>query len=171
MKKSILLFGLAFNLSCFAQNGQGYQNPIIPGFHPDPSICRVADDYYLVNSSFQYFPGVPLFHSRDLVNWEQIGHCLTRPSQLPLHSSSAWGGIYAPTIRYNDGTFYMITTNVSDKGNFIVHTTDPHGEWSEPVWLKQGGIDPSLYFEDGKCYLVSNPDAGTSTRKTAGTTC
>ena len=160
MKKSILLFGLAFNLSCFAQNVQGYQYPFIPGFHPDPSICRVADDYYLVNSSFQYFPGVPLFHSRDLVNWEQIGHCLTRPSQLPLHSSSAWGGIYAPTIRYNDGTFYMITTNVSDKGNFIVHTTDPHGEWSEPVWLKQGGIDPSLYFEDGKCYLVSNPDAG-----------
>ena len=72
MKKSILLFGLAFNLSCFAQNGQGYQNPIIPGFHPDPSICRVADDYYLVNSSFQYFPGVPLFHSRDLVNWEPL---------------------------------------------------------------------------------------------------
>lgn len=103
MKKCILLFGLVFHLSCFAQNGQGYQNPIIPGFHPDPSICRVADDYYLVNSSFQYFPGVPLFHSRDLVNWEQIGHCLTRPSQLPLHSSSAWGGIYAPTIRYNDG--------------------------------------------------------------------
>ena len=101
-----------------------------------------------------------MFHSKDLINWEQIGHCLTRPSQLPLHDAGPWGGIYAPTIRYNSGTFYMITTNVSDKGNFLVHTTDPRGEWSEPVWLKQGGIDPSLYFEDGKCYLVSNPGVG-----------
>lgn len=159
MKKMMLSLGLAaLSLSCFSQNQQGYRNPVIPGFHPDPSVCRVGDDFYLVNSSFQYFPGVPLFHSKDLVNWEQIGHCLTRPSQLPLHSASAWDGIYAPTIRYHEGTFYMITTNLSDKGNFLVHTTDPRGEWSEPVWLKQGGIDPSLYFEDGKCYLVSNPD-------------
>ena len=122
-----------------------------------PTRVSVAQEmtFYLVNSSFQYFPGVPLFHSKDLINWEQIGHCLTRPSQLPLHDAGPWGGIYAPTIRYNSGTFYMITTNVSDKGNFLVHTTDPRGEWSEPVWLKQGGIDPSLYFEDGKCYLVT----------------
>ena len=160
MRKMMLLLGLALTLSCFSQNRQGYQNPVIPGFHPDPSVCRAGDDFYLVNSSFQYFPGVPLFHSKDLINWEQIGHCLTRPSQLPLHDAGPWGGIYAPTIRYNDGTFYMITTNVSDKGNFLVHTTDPRGEWSEPVWLKQGGIDPSLYFEDGKCYLVSNPGVG-----------
>ena len=160
MRKMMLLLGLALSLSCFSQNRQGYQNPVIPGFHPDPSICRAGDDFYLVNSSFQYFPGVPLFHSKDLINWEQIGHCLTRPSQLPLHDAGPWGGIYAPTIRYNSGTFYMITTNVSDKGNFLVHTTDPRGEWSEPVWLKQGGIDPSLYFEDGKCYLVSNPGVG-----------
>ena len=102
MRKMMLLLGLALSLSCFSQNRQSYQNPVIPGFHPDPSICRAGDDFYLVNSSFQYFPGVPLFHSKDLINWEQIGHCLTRPSQLPLHSSSAWGGIYAPTIRYND---------------------------------------------------------------------
>lgn len=160
MRKMTLFLGLALSLSCLSQNKQGYQNPVIPGFHPDPSVCRVGDDFYLVNSSFQYFPGVPLFHSKDLIHWEQIGHCLTRPSQLPLHDATTWGGIYAPTIRYNDGTFYMITTNVSDKGNFIVHTTNPRGEWSEPVWLKQGGIDPSLYFENGKCYLVSNPDAG-----------
>ena len=139
----------------------GYKNPVIPGFHPDPSVCRVGDDYYLVNSSFGYFPGVPLFHSRDLINWEQIGNCLTRPSQLSLKKASLlWGGIYAPTIRYNDGMFYMITTNMSDKGNFIVHTDNPADEWSDPVWLKQGGIDPSLYFEDGKCYMVSNPDNG-----------
>ena len=145
MRKMMLLLGLALSLSCFSQNRQSYQNPVIPGFHPDPSICRAGDDFYLVNSSFQYFPGVPLFHSKDLINWEQIGHCLTRPSQLPLHDAGPWGGIYAPTIRYNSGTFYMITTNVSDKGNFLVHTTDPRGEWSEPVWLKQGGIDPVSY--------------------------
>lgn len=123
-KKMTLFLGLALSLSCFSQNQQGYQNPVIPGFHPDPSVCRVGDDFYLVNSSFQYFPGVPLFHSKDLTNWEQIGHCLTRPSQLPLHDAGPWGGIYAPTIRYNNGMFYMITTNVSDKGNFFVHTTD-----------------------------------------------
>ncbi len=160
MKKTILILGMGAALNCFAQSVTGYRNPVISGFHPDPSVCRAGDDFYLVNSSFQYFPGVPLFHSRDLVNWRQIGHCLTRPSQLPLHDASVWGGIYAPTIRYHEGTFYMITTNVSDKGNFLVHTTDPYGEWSDPVWLAQGGIDPSLYFEDGKCYLVSNPDGG-----------
>ena len=158
MKRILLLLGLASCLSIFGQETNGYQNPVIPGFHPDPSVCRVGNDFYLVNSSFQYFPGVPLFHSTDLIHWEQIGNCLTRPSQVELSKASFSGGIYAPTIRYNDGVFYMITTNVTDKGNFLVHTTDPRGQWSEPVWLEQGGIDPSLYFEDGKCYLVSNPD-------------
>jgi len=157
MKK--YLFSLTF-LTCFYSFGlaQGYNNPVIPGFHPDPSVCKVGDDFYLVTSSFEYFPGVPLFHSKDLINWEQIGHCLTRPSQLPLEKCRVSGGIYAPTIRYNDGIFYMITTNVSGIGNFIVHTTDPRDEWSEPVLVKQQGIDPSLYFEGGKCYLTSNPD-------------
>lgn len=152
---------LASLLTCSLTSGgaQGYRNPVIPGFHPDPSVCRVDSDYYVVNSSFGYFPGVPLFHSRDLVHWEQIGHVLNRSSQLDLtHSSNMWGGIYAPTIRYNDGVFYMVTTNINNKGNFLVHTTDPYGEWSEPVWLKQGGIDPSLYFENGRCYMVSNPE-------------
>ena len=158
MKRILLLLGLASCLSIFGQETNGYQNPVIPGFHPDPSVCRVGNDFYLVNSSFQYFPGVPLFHSTDLIHWEQIGNCLTRPSQVELSKASFSGGIYAPTIRYNDGIFYMITTNVTGKGNFLVHTSDPRGQWSEPVWLEQGGIDPSLYFEDGKCYLVSNPD-------------
>ncbi len=160
MRKTFMLIGMVLSLSCLAQNTEGYRNPVIPGFHPDPSVCRVGEDFYLVNSSFQYFPGVPLYHSKDLVHWTQIGHCLTRASQLPLHDASAWGGIYAPTIRYNNGTFYMITTNVSDCGNFLVHTTDPRGTWSEPVRLKQGGIDPSLYFEEDRCYMVSNPDKG-----------
>lgn len=151
--KAFLFIILA--MPCFAQ--KGYNNPVISGFYPDPSICQVGDDYYLVNSTFEYFPGVPVFHSKDLVNWKQIGHCLTRESQLNLKGCAPSGGIYAPTIRYHEGTFYMITTNLCDKGNFIVYTDDPAGEWSEPVWLEQGGIDPSLYFEDGKCYFTSIP--------------
>jgi len=133
----------------------GYRNPVIPGFHPDPSVCRVGDDFYLVTSSFEYFPGVPIFHSKDLVHWEQIGHCLTRDSQLPLDSCPASAGIFAPTLRYHEGTFYMITTNVSGGGTFLVTTTDPAGEWSEPMWTETGGIDPDLFFEDGKVYVTS----------------
>lgn len=132
-----------------------YRNPVIPGFQPDPSICRVGEDYYLVNSSFEFFPGVPLFHSRDLVNWEQMGHVLTRQSQLPLAGCRTSGGIFAPTIRYHNGMFYMITTNVTNTGprNFIVWTDDIRGEWSEPVWIDHRGIDPSLFWdEDGKVY-------------------
>ena len=137
-----------------------YKNPVIPGFYPDPSVCRVNEDYYLVTSSFEYFPGVPIFHSKDLVNWQQIGHCLTRESQIPLHGVEASGGIWAPTIRYHDGTFYMITTNLNGKGNFFVTATDPAGDWSEPVWLAGGGIDPSLAFIDGTVYYtVSHPDS------------
>ena len=132
-----------------------YHNPVIPGFHPDPSICRVGEDYYLVTSSFEYFPGVPLFHSRDLVHWRQIGHCLTRSSQLPLHQARASGGIYAPTIRYHHGIFYMITTNVTGGGHFYVQTRDPFGAWSEPVWIRGEGIDPSLFFdEDEQVYFT-----------------
>ena len=133
-------------------------NPVIPGFHPDPSVCRVGDKFYLVNSSFQYFPGVPIFESTDMQHWTQIGNVLDRPSQLPLKGASSWLGIYAPTIRHNDGVYYMITTNVGNGGNFMVTARDPRGPWSEPIWLKQQGIDPSLYFENGHCYMVSNPD-------------
>lgn len=133
-----------------------YTNPIIPGFHPDPSVCRVGDDYYLVNSSFEYFPGVPIYHSRDLMNWRQIGHCLTRESQLPLHGVKASDGIYAPTIRHHEGRFYMVTTNMTGGGNFYVWTEDPAGEWSEPIWVAQKGIDPSLLFDHGKVYFTSN---------------
>ena len=137
-----------------------YRNPVLPGFHPDPSVCRVGEDYYLVTSSFEYFPGVPIFHSRDLVHWRQIGHCLTRPSQLPLERAPSSTGIYAPTIRHHDGTFYMITTNVSDGRHFYVSAQDPAGEWSEPVWVDVreqigGSIDPSLFFDDdGRVYLT-----------------
>jgi len=137
-----------------------YTNPIIPGFYPDPSICRVGEDYYLVNSSFEYFPGVPIFHSRDLVHWRQIGHCLTRASQLPLKDAPSSGGIYAPTLRYHNGTFYMVTTNVSGGGHFYWTAQRPEGEWSEPVWVRaesddlNHSIDPSLFFDDdGRVYF------------------
>lgn len=145
-----------------AETTQGYRNPVIPGFYPDPSVCRVGDDFYLVNSSFQFFPGVPIFHSKDLIHWEQIGNVLDRESQLPLKGANSWLGIYAPTIRYKDGLYYMVTTNVGNdnagRGNFFVTATDPAGPWSEPIWLDQGGIDPSFLFEDGKTYFSSNPD-------------
>ena len=157
MMKSLLSCLLSWLLSV-SMMAQTYRNPIIPGFHPDPSVCRVGDTYYLVNSSFQYFPGVPIFQSKDMVHWEQIGNVLDRESQIPLKGATSWQGIYAPTIRYHDGTYYMITTNIGNGGNFMVTARDPRGPWSEPIWLKQQGIDPSLYFENGKCYMVSNPD-------------
>ncbi len=138
-----------------------YFDPIIAGFHPDPSICRVGQDYYLVNSSFEYFPGVPLFHSRDLLHWRQIGHCLTRTSQLDLRGIGASGGIYAPTIRHHQGMFYMITTHVNIGKHLIVTATDPAGEWSDPVWIDRGGIDPSLCFlDDGTVLLTWTENGG-----------
>lgn len=141
-----------------------YTNPVIPGFYPDPSVCRVGADYYLVTSSFEYFPGVPVFHSRDLVHWRQIGHCLTRPEQLPLENAPSSDGIYAPTIRHHAGRFYMVTTNVSAGGHFYVHTNDPAGTWSDPIWVPfqtaddaGHSIDPSLFFDDdGKVYFTCN---------------
>ena len=102
------------------------QRPVIPGFHPDPSICRVDDTYYLVTSSFEYAPGVPIFRSTDLRSWEQIGNVLDRPSQLDVTSAGPSGGIFAPTLRYHDGRFWMITTNWSDDGGqLLVWTEDP----------------------------------------------
>ena len=135
-----------------------FRNPILPGCYPDPSICRVDEDYYLVTSTFEYFPGLPIFHSRDLVHWEQIGHVLDRSSQLDLDEIRPSAGLYAPTIRHHNGKFYVINTLVDGKtksGNFIVTATQPQGPWSEPYWLESDGIDPSLFFdEDGKCWYV-----------------
>lgn len=137
-----------------------YTNPILPGLYPDPSVCRVGKEYYLVTSSFAYFPGVPIFHSRDLIHWQQIGHCLTRDSQLPLAGVGSSGGIFAPTLRYHQGIFYMITTNVSYGGNFYIFSDDPAGEWSEPHFVEQGGIDPSLCFDEEHVYLTSTGASG-----------
>jgi alpha-N-arabinofuranosidase len=135
--------------------GQTYHNPILSGFHADPSICRVGNDYYMVHSTFEYFPGVPVFHSKDLVHWKQIGHVLTRKSQLNLDRMRSSGGIFAPTLRYHDGVFYMITTLVWGRGNFFVTATNAAGPWSDPVWLDREGIDPSLFFDaDGSVYYT-----------------
>lgn len=136
-----------------------FRNPILQGCYPDPSICRVGSDYYLVTSTFEYFPGLPIFHSRNLIHWEQIGHVLDRASQLDLDEIRPSAGLYAPTIRHHNGIFYVINTLVDGKtrsGNFIVTATQPQGPWSEPYWLEgANGIDPSLFFDDdGKCWYV-----------------
>lgn len=132
-----------------------YTNPIIKGFNPDPSICRVGEDYYLVTSTFEYFPGIPVYHSRNLVNWEMIGHCIERTEQLPLNNAISSGGIWAPTIRYHNGRFY-VTATFDGKGNFIVSSDNPSTGWSDPVWTDFSGIDPSMLFDDGKMYYCAN---------------
>lgn len=132
------------------------QNPIIRGFYPDPSICKAEGKYYIACSSFQYFPGVPVFESEDLVNWKQIGHCLTRNNQVELHQVPSSGGVFAPTLRYHDGTFYMVTNNNTYNKNFYIFTKDICGEWSDPIFVDQEGIDPSLLFDNGKVYFTSN---------------
>lgn len=138
-----------------------YSNPILAGFYPDPSICRAGDDYYLVNSTFAYFPGLPIFHSKDLVNWKQIGHALDRPDQLKLDGAGVSGGLYAPGITYHKGKFYIVCTNVSDIGNFVITADNPAGPWSNPVKLpNMPGIDPSIFFDDdGKGYIIWHSDA------------
>lgn len=141
-----------------------YYNPILPGWNSDPSICTNGEgDYFIATSSFTYVPGVPLYHSRDLVNWRQIGHVLTRESQMKnFRHQHVSGGIFAPDIKYNPAnkTYYMITTNVG-AGNFFVKTQDPFGEWSDPVYLPEvQGIDPLFFFDnDGRAYIVNNDDA------------
>lgn len=132
------------------------QNPIIKGFYPDPSICEAEGKYYIACSSFQYMPGVPIFESEDLVSWKQVANCLTRTSQVELHQVPSSGGVFAPTLRYHDGTFYMVTNNNTFGKNFYISTKDIYGEWSEPIFVDQEGIDPSLLFDNGKVYFTSN---------------
>ncbi|MCU4674038.1 glycoside hydrolase family 43 protein [Catenovulum sp. 2E275] len=135
-----------------------FQNPIISGFYPDPSITRKGDDYYIATSSFAYNQGLPIFHSKDLVNWTLIGHGLTRDNQFDLSGIDVSSGIYAPTIRYHNGLFYIITTAVYSGGNFIITAQNPAGPWSKPILLPEvGGIDPDIFFDDdGKVYIAHN---------------
>ncbi|MBQ7064986.1 MAG: family 43 glycosylhydrolase [Firmicutes bacterium] len=142
-----------------------YSNPILPGFNPDPSIVRVGNDYYMVTSTFAYFPAIPVYHSTDLINWRQIGNAVSRPDQLPYEKAPSFGGVWAPTIRYHQGVFY-VTAPFHGVGNFIVHTADPAGEWSDVIWTEADqGIDPSMYFEGDEMYYCVN---GGSKRRQQG---
>ncbi|WP_314402053.1 glycoside hydrolase family 43 protein [Stenotrophomonas rhizophila] len=135
-----------------------FRNPILAGFHADPSIVSANGRFYLVNSSFTYFPGIPVFESVDLVHWKQIGNVIDRPGQLDFDGLSVSRGIFAPAIAYHDGMFYVVTTAVDSGGNFIATARDPAGPWSDPHWLPGvEGIDPSLFFDDdGTVYLLNN---------------
>lgn len=136
-----------------------YRNPILQGFYPDPSVTRVGKDFYLVTSTFSYFPGIPVFHSRDLVSWTQIGNAIDRPGQLDFKQLGLSRGVFAPTIQAKAGTFYILNTCVDCGGNFVITAKNPAGPWSDPVWLPdlEGGIDPSLFFdEDGKTWILNN---------------
>lgn len=130
-----------------------YKNPILPGFYPDPSVCAAQGKYYMVNSSFEYFPSLPIFESSDLVHWHQIGHVIEAHNAVTLRQGAPnRTGMYAATIRFHLGRFYVVCTNVAhgekDDGNFIVSTEDPNGPWSAPIFMDFPGIDPSLFFDD-----------------------
>ena len=146
MKRLLFSFCITCSLAAVAQQ---YSNPILSGFYPDPSICRVGTDYYLVNSSFAYYPGLPIFHSKDLVSWTQIGSAMNRPEQLDLIGARVSRGLFAPTIRYYKGLYYIVCTLVDKGGNFVITAKHPKGPWSNPAWLKNvDGIDPSLFFDE-----------------------
>ena len=140
-------------------------NPILPGFHPDPSICRVGEDYYIANSTFEWFPGVPIHHSKDLVNWKLIGHAFTQQSQLDLRGIADSAGVWAPSLSYADEQFWLIYTNLrftgmgkpfKDIGIFLTTAPDIRGPWSEPMVLNSIGFDPSLFHDDdGRKWLVN----------------
>lgn len=139
---------------------RSYRNPVLPGFYPDPSVTRVGADYYMATSSFEYVPGLPVFHSKDLIHWQQIGHALTRASQIDLSGRRSSEGIYAPTLRHHEGVFYIITTDVMGIGNFYMTASHPAGPWGDPIRIPYGNIDPSLMFDDdGKVYVTAQMGA------------
>ena len=137
-----------------------FRNPILAGFHSDPSIVAARGKFYMVHSTFTYFPGIPVFESEDLVHWTQVGNAIHRPEQLDFDGLGLSRGVFAPAIEHHDGTFYVVNTAVDSGGNFIVTATDPAGPWSDPVWLPGiGGIDPSLFFDDdGQAYILNNDE-------------
>ena len=152
----VVSFGIAFGQ-------RTYKNPIISGMNPDPSICRVGDDFYLVTSTFEFYPGLPIYHSKDLVNWKMIGYALDRPSNCPMEGAGSSGGNYAPAISYNNGTFYISCTNYGGKGSqgvFYVTATNPAGPWSDPVWIGNWYVDPSITFANDSMYWVSPGNNG-----------
>ncbi|AKC86381.1 xylan 1,4-beta-xylosidase [Pseudoxanthomonas suwonensis] len=137
-----------------------FRNPILAGFHSDPSIVAARGKFYMVHSTFTFFPGIPVFESEDLVHWTQVGNVIHRPEQLDFDGLRVSRGVFAPAIEYHDGTFYVVNTAVDSGGNFIATATDPAGPWSDPFWLPGiGGIDPSLFFDDdGRVYILNNDE-------------
>ncbi|WP_296718034.1 glycoside hydrolase family 43 protein [Erythrobacter sp.] len=134
-----------------------FRNPVLPGFHPDPSIVRVGDDFYAVTSTFSWFPGLPILHSTDLVNWRLIGNAIDRPTQLDFSGLGTNRGLFAPAIEHHDGRFWIVNTCIECGGNFVITASDPAGPWSDPAWLDFSGIDPSLFFDaDGTAWIVYN---------------
>lgn len=134
----------------------GYRNPLVAGYYPDPSITRVGEDYYLINSSFAHFPGIPVFHSRNLVQWTQLGNAIDRPGQLNFDGLTVSRGVFAPDISYHDGLFYIVNTCVDCGGNFVITASNPSGPWSDPAWFQFEGIDPSIFWEGDTAYIVNN---------------
>lgn len=158
MRVTISSILLLFALLCNAQNK--IVNPILAGFYPDPSICFDGKSYYLVNSTFAYFPGIPIFKSDDLINWKQIGNVISKPSQMDFMDERLTRGLFAPAINYHNGLYYITCTDIDRIGNFVVTAKNPAGPWSNPVVLPDvKGIDPSLFFDDNKAYIVYNSDA------------
>jgi len=157
-----LAFFLIFQV--VTTSGQStFKNPILTGMNPDPSICRVGDDFYLVTSTFEYFPGIPIYQSKDLVHWKQIGHVLSRASNCPVSGANSSAGNYAPAISYYKGTFYVTCTNYGGRfsqGAFYVTATNPAGPWSDPVWVGNWNVDPSIMFANDSMYWVSPDNKG-----------
>lgn len=164
MKIKAFVLILTYLITATITNAQNttLKNPIMTGFYPDPSIVQVGKDYYLINSTFSYFPGIPVMHSRDLKNWKQIGNVIDRPSQMDFMGERMTRGLFAPAISYYNGIFYVTCTDIDHDGNFVVTATNPAGPWSNPIKLPQvRGIDPSLYFDEetDKAYIIYNSDA------------
>lgn len=161
-KKATLLFILQLVGTLYASAQITLTNPILTGFYPDPSIVQVGSDYYLVNSTFSYFPGLPILHSKDLKNWKQIGNVIDRPSQMDFMGEPLTRGLFAPGISYYKGVFYVTCTDIDHDGNFVATAANPAGPWSDPVKIPQvRGIDPSIYFDEetDKAYIIYNSDA------------
>ncbi len=164
MRKSklfIFLVTMFFGQSATCQSIT-IQNPILTGFYPDPSIVKVGPDYYSVHSTFSYFPGLPIMHSRDLKNWKQIGNAIDRPSQMDFMGERMSRGLFAPSITYYKGLYYLTCTDIDNDGNFVVTATNPAGPWSDPVKIPEvRGIDPSIFFIEStdKAYVIFNSDA------------
>lgn len=156
----IMIVTLFNNLKIYAQS-QTITNPILAGFYPDPSITQAGEDYYLVTSTFAYFPGLSIFHSKDLNNWKQVGNAIDRPSQMNFIGAKMTRGLFAPDITYHNGTFYIVCTEIDRRGNFVITSSKPEGPWSDPVFIPSAkGIDPALFFDDNdKAYLIFCGDA------------